>query len=784
MFVIGYNSSVRAALKVFAAVFAVVFAVSSCDSRRLSPEGYLEWLYSSMNLADSLCYSHTYYEANVAKTLDIRDRSEWKIPEREFRHFVLPLRVNNETLDDFRLLYADTLSARVAGLSMEESVLEINHWCHEQATYEPSDGRTSSPTQTMWRGVGRCGEESVLCVAALRAAGIPARQVYTPRWAHTDDNHAWVEAWVDGKWRFLGACEPEPVLDKGWFNASVSRAMLLHTKVIGDYKGPEDVIARNPVYTEINVIRNYVPARRLVARVTDADDIPIAGAKVDFCIYNYAEFYTVASYETAEDGCVALDTGYGSLVVRAFGPKGRYYGISVATADRDTVEVVCGMSFDKSYTLDFDIVPPPEKPLITEVSEEASLECGRRFAYEDSLRTASVSSRVLDGTVRDFLAKYDDALAIAIVNSLSKKDLTDISKEVLEDSHNAFPGSETSRFLVGPRVEREALVPFFNEIRDSLSGKVSTPEELREWVSSSIKTDAPRNPQGLRIPPVFVLRSGLADARSRDIFYVAAARALGWPARLEDGTGKVQYMEGDWTDVSFSSSSTRESDTVDGTIILDKPSKAQYYRNYTLSYCSGNKVELIDFDEDESVAEMALKNGWAADPGYYFLVSGTRLHDGSVLARVEGFPVAPGSVVTVPVVLREPASGLSVKGSIDTAPFASAGRSWFLVVALGGEKEPDTHALRELSSISSVLSEWGRKVFVFGEANPADFPGVNIEIAPVNGDLAASLASGCLLSSFRGPLVLVADSFGNVYFVSQGYNPALAADLLRVINFS
>ena len=26
------------------------------------------------------------------------------------------------------------------------------------------------------------------------------RQVYTPRWAHTDDNHAWVEAWADGRW--------------------------------------------------------------------------------------------------------------------------------------------------------------------------------------------------------------------------------------------------------------------------------------------------------------------------------------------------------------------------------------------------------------------------------------------------------------------------------------------------------------------------------------------------------------------------------------------------------
>ena len=62
-----------------------------------------------------------------------------------------------------------------------------------------------------------------LTVAALRSVGIPARQVYTPRWAHTDDNHAWVEAWVNGKWYFLGACEPEPVLNLGWFNGPAYR---------------------------------------------------------------------------------------------------------------------------------------------------------------------------------------------------------------------------------------------------------------------------------------------------------------------------------------------------------------------------------------------------------------------------------------------------------------------------------------------------------------------------------------------------------------------------------
>lgn len=106
--------------------------------------------------------------------------------------------MNNEDLDTCRAVFFRELSQRVKGMSMYDAALEVNHWCHEHVTYAPSDARTSSPLATIRTATGRCGEESTLTVAALRAVGIPARQVYTPRWAHTDDNHAWVEAWIDG----------------------------------------------------------------------------------------------------------------------------------------------------------------------------------------------------------------------------------------------------------------------------------------------------------------------------------------------------------------------------------------------------------------------------------------------------------------------------------------------------------------------------------------------------------------------------------------------------------
>ena len=313
-----------------------VLLLTACSSEpRSEADAYVNFLYAAMPHPDLAAHPLDYWLANVEKTLEVREKMGWDIPEREFRHFVLPLRVNNEPLDDFRTRYADTLCARVQGMSLEEAALEINHWCHEMATYQPSDGRTSSPLQTIRRGVGRCGEESVLTVAALRAAGIPARQVYTPRWAHTDDNHAWVEVFVDGKWQFMGACEPEPRLNMAWFTGPVSRALILHTKVFGDYYGDEDVIRRTPCYTEINVIRGYVPARRSIVTVVDPDGRPVTGARVEFKIYNYGEYYTVASYLSDRKGQAALDMGCGDMV--AWASKGDRFGLAVIDGEAVTV---------------------------------------------------------------------------------------------------------------------------------------------------------------------------------------------------------------------------------------------------------------------------------------------------------------------------------------------------------------------------------------------------------------------------------------------------------------
>ena len=110
--------------------------------------------------------------------------------------------------------------------------------------------------------MGRCGEQSTFTVTALRAVGIPARQCYTPRWAHTDSNHAWVEVWINGKWYFLGACEPDPELNMGWFANPSTRAMMVHTTIFGKNNIQGEKNVETPLYSVSNMLDNYADVKK------------------------------------------------------------------------------------------------------------------------------------------------------------------------------------------------------------------------------------------------------------------------------------------------------------------------------------------------------------------------------------------------------------------------------------------------------------------------------------------------------------------------------------------
>ena len=563
-----------------------LFAIFSDSTLTLSEREALMFLYAYMPIGDITDYSGNYYLENLRLSEQARNEMSWgkNVTDELFRHFVLPIRVNNENLDDSRKVFYGELKERVKGLSMKDAILEVNHWCHEKVVYRPSDARTSSPLASVKTAYGRCGEESTFTVAALRSVGIPARQVYTPRWAHTDDNHAWVEAWADGEWYFFGACEPEPVLNLGWFNAPASRGMLMHTKVFGRYNGPEEIMLETPNYTEINVIGNYAPTAKAVVTVTDANGKPVSGAKVDFKVYNYAEFYTVATKYTGTDGRASLTAGKGDMLVWA-SADGAFGFSKLSFGKEDTLNLVLDKKGGEAYTLDLDITPPVEGANLPEVTPEQRAENDLRLAKEDSIRNAYVATMLTEERAKTALASFQqegiadteqfvkmlvasrgnyqtlldfrksatecdrEGLALPLLQQLSAKDWRDVSLEVLEDHlKNAPDPQETDLWacaeIANPRVENEMLTPyrsFFKKVisKEEAGEFIKEPIRLVEWCKKEIQINNELNSQRIPMSPIGVWKARVADEKSRDIFFVAMARTLGIPARIDKVTGKV-----------------------------------------------------------------------------------------------------------------------------------------------------------------------------------------------------------------------------------------------------
>ena len=778
-------------------------------------ESYVDFLYQYMSLPDKTDYPRSFYEKNVDLSLQARAEMPWgsQVPEREFKHFVVPVRVNNENLDNSREVFYADLKERVKSLSMKEAILEVNHWCHEHVTYRPSDARTSSPLATLKTAYGRCGEQSTFTVAALRSVGIPARQVYTPRWAHTDDNHAWVEAWADGQWYFLGACEPEPVLNLGWFNESASRGMLMHTKVLGHYDGPEEVMSETPCYTEINVIDNYAPTSRIDVLVKDENGKPVKDALVEFKLYNYAEFYTVAKKQTDAEGKTFLTAGRGDMLLWVT-KDGRVKIQKVSFGkDKDVSLVLDSQPLPQS--LDVDIVPPPVSGTLPAVTPEQRAGNNRRMAYEDSIRQAYEATMPVEDwrgnhkTIEQYLAQTkNQVMARKLLGVISKKDLRDIQLDVLLD--NEVAETDTSdiycRYVLSPRVENEWLTPYKAFFRQELKG-IKQVEDLISWCRQNLKIDNGHNPQLLRMLPMGTYKSRLTDDMGRNIFFVSAARSLGFPARINEVNGKPQYYKnGAWFDVKYEQRTEQQvalSPLKLNYQAVEHYDDPKYYIHFTLSKLVDGEAQLLTYPE-EATWKGDFQDGVELEKGDYLLTTGTRLASGKVLAHLERFTIGGGKTA-VDFTMREDNEEPQVIGSLNAenlyadhqtkgekSILSTTGRGFYILGLVAPNQEPTNHALRDISVYKQQMEQWGRKmVLIFKNDDEAQrfnyqefsamLPSTVVWGTDINGKISQEVKDQLKLTSDSLPVFLVCDTFNRVVFCLQGYTINLGEQLMKVI---
>ena len=665
-------------------------------------EELLKFLYANMPLCDLADYDGEYFLKQVRYALKARGTFSWgsQISDDLFKHFVLPYRVNNENLDEARSVFYEQLKDRVKDMTLREAALEINHYCHEYVNYQSTDIRTGSPLATVRTSYGRCGEESTFTVAALRAVCIPARQVYTPRWAHCDDNHAWVEVWVDGDWYYLGACEPEPKLNMAWFTEPARRAMLVHTKVLGDYEGAEPVLAKTENYTELNVLDNYAITKILTVKVLDRNGAPAENAKVDFGLLNYAEFYPIASILTNAQGVAEFKTGYGDLLVWA--SKNDNYALKKIAADETgNVQLTLNKHQSGQYTANYDHHPPADLSPYP-IDEKLQAANQLRFAEEDRMREAYQATFIEAPAAYALAEKYGydrektwkhleaskgnwreikhalemvspeyRALLPRLLDEISEKDLRDTRADILLDHlyHtlvNFQPGNYFNedvffKYVLNPRVKTENLLAYRKYFHQAFSRFQDLPHkflvgEIANWINEQITLNEVDNYYDLPISPVGVYQLRVANAESRDLFFVAACRSMGVPARLEQASKLPQYFDGQsWVNVYLHRRSPLQPDK--GFLVLQPGrlsgiSEPQYYIHFTFAKLETGVYRTADFGLGTKLGE--LPERIELEVGDYRMITANRREtDGASFCRLIHFTIEKAKTTQLPFELRK-----------------------------------------------------------------------------------------------------------------------------------
>ncbi|MDE6134786.1 MAG: transglutaminase-like domain-containing protein, partial [Muribaculaceae bacterium] len=309
-----------------------------------------------------------------------------------------------------------------------------------------------------------------------------------------------------------------------------------------------------------------------------------------------------------------------------------------------------------------------------------------------------------------------------------------------------------------------------------------------------------------RMSPEGVWKTRRADNISRSIFFVAGARSMGIPARIDPVSGKTQYAAADkrWVDVDFGEPDAEA--VPEGRMVLS-PVEARtaqlpgYYTHFSLSRIEDGLPQLLNYDENATVSDFS--SPVSTDTGHYMLLTGRRMADGSVMAHAEFFTVAADSLSKVPFVLRNDPSAISVIGNFNSEDIyydkttgssksilSTTGRGYYALGLIRPGHEPSVHALNDLSAAARELDKWGRPiVLLFPDRaslerfDTSAFPGLpagTVLGVDEDGKIAAEIASALNLDARDLPIFIIADTFNRVVFASQGYTIGLGQQMAEV----
>lgn len=772
---------------------------------------WLNYLRAALPVADQIELSDEDLLKIVRHAMKVRDEAPWgrNIPEWIFRAFVLFPRVNDERPAFYQEYIYGELAPRLKGLNMTEAVLEVNKWTCERATYQSTDDRTADALTVLRRTFGRCGEESTLLVSALRSVGIPARQVYAPRWSHCDDNHAWVEAWVDGNWHYLGACEPEPVLDSGWFTAAASKAMLVHTRAYGIEPEGERVECKIGNAYVINRTPAYAHGRILTVRVTE-NGVPKPGATVRFEIANMAELYPINEQTTDENGECTLAVGFGMINLHVHDGE-RYRFMSVYTVSQFEVEI----DFSEESPMErqvgkggfhgFHQSPPKGTRIQPSIFPEEVMKAHEAtLARCEELRAQRIASFPKGdphvekafgnhAEIEAFLAddRFDMTDKRALLDTLTYKDFGDVTAETLCDALSGalpfkgeYPEGIWREGVLRPRVWNEPLSPARAVLKNAFPAKDA--HQLWDALSNEIEI-CEMTPVTLTPDLRAVTNAKRASEVVLDVLFVASARANGIAARLNPGTGEKEVWDGEWK-------SLLPAKQTDAKLVLVNVSGREliYGVHFTIGVKEGGAFRTLSMNG--TVLKDRLELPLFA--GKYRVITCTRQINGRYDGNFYLEEIASGETAQLEVELpRDRTSELVQhvklpKLAAGGKQLPEAGRPAVAAMIAPGQ-EPTEHFLNELLDAKGAIENSGAAIqLMIDDAAQADNPKLQMVLGEINSaellvgpDAEALIRWRELMDAgeLRLPMVVAIDREGCGTFAIANYNVGSVLSMLKAV---
>lgn len=789
----------------------------------------MKYLYVTAPYSDLVNYSFEDLQDFAEHGLFLYNSLEYvrELPEEIFLNYILDHRVNEEEVLPCRKLFWEELKDRIAGKAAKDAAIEVNYWCAEEATYHSGDERTLPALTVYRRGYGRCGEESVFLVNALRSVGIPARQVYVPRWSHCDDNHAWVELWCDGKWYFTGACEPLMILNKGWFTNASSRAMMVHSRLFDLFPAEnEEVIGKEGAAVMLNQTARYAKVKRISVKVTDKEEKPLANAEVHFQVLNMGEYFSIAKMKTNEQGIVSLVTGLGTLRVLAFSQNMEGF----AQADMDTrcqeqlQLVLTGEPVQEDEWKKADIIAPVDTPVNPDMpTPEQKAEGTRRLNEANKLRREKKENWV-NPEKTAFLAREDEKeLRQAMMENLSEKDYTDCVAEVLEEhleygkrykntytelyknvrnmAEELTGESLFTRYVLNPRIEYELLRPYRKGILRFLSEEQKeafsrNPAAIWTYIQEHIKAYPENERETVMETPYECLKTGIGTERSQKVLFVAIARTLGIAARLNPDNHVMEY----WAESHFVPVLKQQEDGA--SLILKKEAGAEwnYYQNWTIGRLVGGEYVSLDLThrtwENDSLR-------LALIPGTYRIITTNRLPNGNQFSWEKTLVIKEGENYCETLRLR--AAKLSdmlerislpefeVKegngNAVTCADLTKVGKK--ILMWLEESREPTEHILNEMLEHSEKFHEFEQAISFMIRTKEAkqdpllskvlkEFPKISVYYDSFEENIEL-LGRRMYVDPDKLPLILVTNGESVGIYATSGYNVGTGDMLIRIM---